>query len=178
MSAVTADIPSTDVEEEKVPLKVAFSSFLGNFIEWFDYATYTYFAITIGQVFFRIHPWTPPLWLSQSSLSRSFSVRLALRSGAPWATKGREVVSVRLYSLHDRCSVPYRLPAVFPRPLVSPLLCCCLHCAASRALALLASTPRSCVPGRVRSCEPSRQVLLRLLPHPRHVACSQDLPLH
>lgn len=52
MSAVTADIPSTDVEEKKVPLKVAFSSFLGNFIEWFDYATYTYFAITIGQVFF------------------------------------------------------------------------------------------------------------------------------
>ena len=29
MSAVTADIPSTDVEEKKVPLKVAFSSFLG-----------------------------------------------------------------------------------------------------------------------------------------------------
>ena len=52
MSAVTADIPSSDVEEKKVPLKVAFSSFLGNFIEWFDYATYTYFAITIGQVFF------------------------------------------------------------------------------------------------------------------------------
>ena len=52
MSAVTADIPSTDVEEKKVPLKVAFSSFLGNFIEWFDNATYTYFAITIGKVFF------------------------------------------------------------------------------------------------------------------------------
>lgn len=52
MSAVTADIPSSDVEKKKVPLKVAFSSFLGNFIEWFDYATYTYFAITIGQVFF------------------------------------------------------------------------------------------------------------------------------
>ena len=28
--------------------RVAASSFLGNFIEWFDYATYTYFAITIG----------------------------------------------------------------------------------------------------------------------------------
>ena len=25
---------------------------MGNFIEWFDYATYTYFAITIGKVFF------------------------------------------------------------------------------------------------------------------------------
>lgn len=32
--------------------KVALSSFLGNFIEWFDYATYAYFAITIGFVFF------------------------------------------------------------------------------------------------------------------------------
>lgn len=38
--------------ERKVPFKVALSSFLGNFIEWFDYATYTYFAITIGVVFF------------------------------------------------------------------------------------------------------------------------------
>lgn len=87
MSAVTTDIPSTDVEEKKVPLKVAFSSFLGNFIEWFDYATYTYFAITIGQVFFPDSSVDSTLWLSQSSLSRSFSVRLALRSGAPWATK-------------------------------------------------------------------------------------------
>lgn len=32
--------------------RVAVSSFLGNFIEWFDYATYTYFAVTIGMVFF------------------------------------------------------------------------------------------------------------------------------
>lgn len=32
--------------------KVVFSSFLGNFIEWFDYASYSYFAVTIGLVFF------------------------------------------------------------------------------------------------------------------------------
>ena len=32
--------------------KVAVSSFLGNFIEWFDYATYSYFAIVIAHVFF------------------------------------------------------------------------------------------------------------------------------
>ena len=32
--------------------RVALSTFLGNFIEWFDYATYTYFASTIGAVFF------------------------------------------------------------------------------------------------------------------------------
>ena len=52
MSAISTDIPCSGVEEKKVPLKVALSSFLGNFIEWFDYATYTYFAITIGMVFF------------------------------------------------------------------------------------------------------------------------------
>ena len=43
---------STARAKAKVPFKVALSSFLGNFIEWFDYATYTYFAITIGIVFF------------------------------------------------------------------------------------------------------------------------------
>ena len=32
--------------------KVAVSSFLGNFIEWFDYATYSYFAVVIANVFF------------------------------------------------------------------------------------------------------------------------------
>lgn len=35
-----------------IPKKVAVSSFLGNFIEWFDFATYTYFAVYIGEVFF------------------------------------------------------------------------------------------------------------------------------
>ncbi|MFR4803767.1 MAG: hypothetical protein ACLT98_10900 [Eggerthellaceae bacterium] len=45
-------VMSAEVAEVKVPFKVALSSFLGNFLEWFDYATYTYFAITIGVVFF------------------------------------------------------------------------------------------------------------------------------
>ena len=49
---MTTHAGSPAAAEPKVPIKVAFSSFLGNFIEWFDYATYTYFAITIGQVFF------------------------------------------------------------------------------------------------------------------------------
>ena len=39
-------------EEQKMVKKVAVSSFLGNFIEWFDYASYTYFATTIALVFF------------------------------------------------------------------------------------------------------------------------------
>lgn len=39
-------------EEQTMVKKVAVSSFLGNFIEWFDYASYSYFATTIALVFF------------------------------------------------------------------------------------------------------------------------------
>ena len=39
-------------EEQDMVRKVAVSSFLGNFIEWFDYASYSYFATTIALVFF------------------------------------------------------------------------------------------------------------------------------
>ena len=43
---------SEQSEEQKMVKKVAVSSFLGNFIEWFDYASYSYFAATIALVFF------------------------------------------------------------------------------------------------------------------------------
>ena len=39
-------------ERERMVRKVAGSSFMGNFIEWFDYASYSYFATTIAAVFF------------------------------------------------------------------------------------------------------------------------------
>lgn len=47
-----ADNASSTTITKSAVRKVAVSSFLGNFIEWFDYATYTYFAIEIGLVFF------------------------------------------------------------------------------------------------------------------------------
>ncbi len=40
-------------EETRMVRKVTVSSFLGNFIEWFDYASYSYFATTIATVFSR-----------------------------------------------------------------------------------------------------------------------------
>lgn len=43
---------SPQSEEQDMVRKVAVSSFLGNFIEWFDYASYSYFATTIALVFF------------------------------------------------------------------------------------------------------------------------------
>ena len=39
-------------EEHATLRRVAVSSFLGNFIEWFDYASYSYFATVIALVFF------------------------------------------------------------------------------------------------------------------------------
>ena len=53
--ALDADVPiapAAGAASKGALGRVALSSFLGNFIEWFDYATYTYFAITIGAVFF------------------------------------------------------------------------------------------------------------------------------
>lgn len=54
-TALDADVPiapAAGAASKGALGRVALSSFLGNFIEWFDYATYTYFAITIGAVFF------------------------------------------------------------------------------------------------------------------------------
>lgn len=53
--ALDADVPiapAAGAASKGALGRVALSSFLGNFIEWFDYATYTYFAITIGAAFF------------------------------------------------------------------------------------------------------------------------------
>ncbi len=55
MTAETSPVRSYNFSEEekhKTLKKVTFSSFLGNFIEWFDYASYSYLATVIATVFF------------------------------------------------------------------------------------------------------------------------------
>lgn len=47
-----AEIKASAEEQHKTLKKVVFSSFLGNFIEWFDYASYSYLATVISVVFF------------------------------------------------------------------------------------------------------------------------------
>lgn len=49
---MTEHVQISEAEKHAMLKKVVFSSFLGNFIEWFDYASYSYFAVTIGLVFF------------------------------------------------------------------------------------------------------------------------------
>lgn len=51
----------TEAEKHKTLKKVVFSSFLGNFIEWFDYASYSYLATVIALVFFPAKTkWSQP----------------------------------------------------------------------------------------------------------------------
>ena len=55
MTAESSHVRSYEFSEEekhKTLKKVTFSSFLGNFIEWFDYASYSYLATVIATVFF------------------------------------------------------------------------------------------------------------------------------
>lgn len=54
MSSVTqtSSTPELSEQERQALRKAATSSFIGNFVEWFDYAAYGYLAAIIGKVFF------------------------------------------------------------------------------------------------------------------------------
>lgn len=62
-------------ERQQMVRKVAVSSFLGNFIEWFDYASYSYFATTIATVFFPTSDRTVALMQTFGVFALSFVLR-------------------------------------------------------------------------------------------------------
>ena len=68
--------------------KVAVSSFLGNFIEWFDYATYSYFAVVIANVFFPGDD--PALALMQTFAVFALSFLLRPIGAIFWGSIGRQ----------------------------------------------------------------------------------------
>lgn len=79
--------------EAKVTIRrVAVSSFLGNFIEWFDYATYSYFAIVIAAVFFPGENETLALMQTFAIFALSFLLRPigAIFWGSMGDKKGRK----------------------------------------------------------------------------------------
>ena len=51
-TALVSSTTTTSSAEGATVRRAAAASFIGNFIEWFDYATYSYLAVVIGQVFF------------------------------------------------------------------------------------------------------------------------------
>ncbi len=79
-------------EEQTMVRKVAVSSFLGNFIEWFDYASYSYFATTIALVFFPTDNHTVAMLQTFGVFALSFILRPigALFWGSYGDKKGRK----------------------------------------------------------------------------------------
>lgn len=78
MSQATAPSPAsgaTAEEKQKTLNRVAVSSFLGNFIEWFDYASYSYFATVIALVFMPSNNPTVALLETFAVFALSFLMR-------------------------------------------------------------------------------------------------------
>ncbi len=62
-------------EQQSMVRKVALASFLGNFIEWFDYASYSYLATIIAAVFFPASNATVALIQTFAIFALSFLLR-------------------------------------------------------------------------------------------------------
>lgn len=108
---------SEQSEEQKMVKKVAVSSFLGNFIEWFDYASYSYFATTIALVFFPSDNHTVAMLQTFGVFALSFVLRPigALFWGNLGDKKGTQRRSCDFHHVHVGRVVPDWLPAVICR---------------------------------------------------------------
>ena len=74
-SSETAVAVQRDSEEHATLRRVAVSSFLGNFIEWFDYASYSYLATVIAMVFFPAEDHAVAVMSTFGVFALSFLVR-------------------------------------------------------------------------------------------------------
>ncbi len=124
MSAYSQASESKEVHR-KTLRRVAVSSFLGNFIEWFDYATYTYFAITIGIVFFPEDSGIDTTLLAFAIFAISFLLRPlgALFWGSLGDKKGRKwALSTSIFLMTGACFLIGCLPSYAQIGFFAPLL--------------------------------------------------------
>lgn len=120
---------SSESAAPKVPFKVAMSSFLGNFIEWFDYATYAYFAVTIGIVFFPESEVNSTL-LAFAVFALSFVFRPlgAMFWGSMGDKKGRKwSLSLSIFLMTGAAFLIGCLPSFETIGIFSPILLLCLR---------------------------------------------------
>ena len=104
--------------------RVAVSSFLGNFIEWFDYATYTYFAVAIGMVFF------PESAVNQTLLAFAvFALSFVFRPlgavfwGSMGDKKGRKwSLSISIFMMSGAAFLIGCLPSYGQAGIIAPIL--------------------------------------------------------
>ena len=91
---------ATEAEKHAVLRKVTGSSFLGNFIEWFDYASYSYLATVIAMVFFPAEDRAVAVMSTFGVFALSFLVRPigAIFWGNMGDKKGAQVGPVGIHS--------------------------------------------------------------------------------
>ncbi len=130
-----ADIQNiTDHEKHAMLKKVVFSSFLGNFIEWFDYASYSYFAVTIGIVFFPEGDPIVNTMMAFALFALSFLVRPigALFWGNMGDKKGRKwTLSISILVMTTATFCMGCLPGYHSIGLAAPLLLLLCRCVQS-----------------------------------------------
>ncbi|MEG0758170.1 MAG: MFS transporter, partial [Raoultibacter sp.] len=112
-------------DQHKTVRKVAVSSFLGNFIEWFDYATYTYFAIVIANIFFPNDD--PALALMQTFAVFALSFLLRPVGAVFWGSmgdkKGRKwALSTSIFLMTGATFLIGLLPGYMTIGLAAPIL--------------------------------------------------------
>src|SRR5687767_11148278 len=74
-SATTGSAPADNAVSKETRRRVIAASFIGNFVEWFDYAVYGYLAVTIATVFFPESDPQTGLLLTFALFAISFLVR-------------------------------------------------------------------------------------------------------
>ncbi|MFO1208986.1 MAG: MFS transporter [Amaricoccus sp.] len=90
MTATMAGVPPHDPEVEAGVLrKVLTASFIGNFVEWFDYASYGYFATVIAAAFFPEIAPTAALMATFAVFAISFVIRPI--GGIVWGSIGDKI---------------------------------------------------------------------------------------
>ncbi len=125
LSAPTATHTSPEPESGNVIRKVAVSSFLGNFIEWFDYGSYSYFATVIAAVFFASEDPTVALISTFAVFAVSFIMRPigALFWGSLGDKKGRKwALSISIFLMSGATFLIGCLPSYASIGILAPAL--------------------------------------------------------
>lgn len=127
MTDAVTNTPAPDFSQvnKATVRRVAISSFMGNFIEWFDYASYSYFATVIAAVFFASEDPTAALISTFAVFAVSFVMRPigALFWGSMGDKKGRKwALSVSIFLMSGATFLIGCLPTYAMIGLGAPLL--------------------------------------------------------
>lgn len=124
-AALNKSAPATDTIDPQIRRKVVAASFIGNFVEWFDYAAYGYLAVTIAAVFFPESAPQTALLLTFGLFAISFLVRPL--GGFVWGHIGdrigrREALSWSILLMSGATFAIALLPGYLTIGVAAPLL--------------------------------------------------------